>query len=34
MLKIQGYSIKEISKMTGLTTNQIYKRIKNLKKNL
>ncbi len=32
MLKIQGYSIREISKMTGLTTNQIYKRIKKLKK--
>ena len=32
MLKIQGYSIREISKITGLTTNQIYKRIKKLKK--
>ena len=32
MLKIQGYSIKEISKIIGLTTNQIYKRIKKLKK--
>ena len=31
-LKIQGYSIREISKITGLTTNQIYKRIKKLKK--
>lgn len=34
MLKIQGYSIKEISKITGLTTNQIYKNIKKFKKNL
>ena len=32
MLKIQGYSIREIFKITGLTTNQIYKRIKKLKK--
>ncbi len=32
MLKIIGYSIREISKITGLTTNQIYKRIKKLKK--
>ena len=32
LLKIQGYSIKEISKIIGLTTNQIYKRIKKLKK--
>ena len=31
-LKIQGYCIREISKITGLTTNQIYKRIKKLKK--
>lgn len=27
-LKIQGYSIKEISKITGLTTNKIYKKNK------
>ena len=32
MLKIQGYSIKEISQITGLTTHQIYKKIKKLKK--
>ena len=32
MLKIQGYSIKEISKITGLTTHQIYKKIKKIKK--
>lgn len=32
MLKIQGYSIKEISNITGLTTHQIYKKIKKFKK--
>ena len=32
MLKIQGYSIKEISQITGLTTHQIYKKIKKIKK--
>lgn len=32
MLRIQGFSIKEISKITGLTTHQIYKKIKKVKK--
>lgn len=32
MMKIQGYSIKEISQITGLTTHQIYKKIKKIKK--
>ena len=32
ILKIQGYTIKEISQITGLTTHQIYKKIKKLKK--
>ena len=32
LLKIQGYSVKEISQITGLTTHQIYKKIKKIKK--
>lgn len=34
MLKIQGYSIKEISILTGLTTHQIYKKINKIKKSI
>ena len=34
ILRIQGFSIKEISKITGLTTHQIYKKIKKIKKSL
>lgn len=34
LLKIQGYSVKEISQITGLTTHQIYKKIKKIKKTL
>lgn len=32
LLKIKGYSVKEISRITGLTTHQIYKKIKKIKK--
>ena len=34
ILRIQGFSIKEISKITGLTTHKIYKKIKKIKKSL
>lgn len=33
-LKMLGYTVKEISQITGLTTHQIYKKIKKLRKNL
>lgn len=31
-LKIFGYTVKEISQITGLTTHQIYKKIKKIRK--
>ena len=33
LLKIQGYSVKEISKITHLPISTIYHKIKNIKKN-